>query len=243
MRNLFLGLLLANLLFLAWQVWVDPSAPVPAPAGDDSLDLYAGPAGRPAGRAPAVPGPEPAAPAPLPSGACLRVGPLDDAVAAQQAARALVDRGFAAEPIARDLPVWLGHWVQVAGFESTASAEAARQRLAAGGLPDALLMQDGSRPLISLGVFRDRDGADRVAAAAAALGFAATVRDRFRPGVEHWVLVVPRAGQGLQSADLALPGTRILRAEATPCPGTGLLPGVAGPSMPAAGAAPVDQPL
>lgn len=218
MRNLFLTLVLANLLYLAWQVWVDPPAPRLDGDGEPLLALFDAPAGGPAKAAP--PGPaagDSPGPGPVPAGTCVRLGPLADSSALQQAAAALAARGLDAVPIARDAPIWLGHWVQVTGFDSVAAAEAGRQRLVAGGLPEALLMQDGPQPLISLGVFRERPGADRVAGIASRLGFPVAVRDRYRPGVEQWLLVRPRAGGVLGPDDLALAGGRILRAEPAAC--------------------------
>ncbi len=222
MCNLFLSLVLANLLLAAWQLWVEPLPPVPV-IGDD-LALFGngtGPVPRsaPGQAAPAVA--SDVAAAAVAAGACFRLGPLPDSTAAQQAARSLADRGIDATPIARDAQLWLGHWVQISGFESVAAAENARERLVTGGIADALLMQDGPQPMISLGVFRDRNRADRVASAARQLGFAVAMRDRYRPGVEQWLLVEPRSGQTLAPADLSLPGDRIMRAEPAPCLETG----------------------
>ncbi len=210
MRNLLLILILANILALAWQYWIEP--PPPPVTRGDGLALYAAPGNR-AGAG----GGDAAGPGPPPGGGCFRLGPLASAAAAQQAGETLMARGIEATPFSRDAPVWLGHWVQAAGFESVAAAETTRARLAAGGLPDALLMQDGPEPLISLGVFRERAGADRVADAARRLGVVVAVRDRYRPGVEHWLRIRPREDQALTPADLALAGDRILRVEPTDC--------------------------
>jgi hypothetical protein len=114
--------------------------------------------------------------------------------------------------------MWLGNWVQITGFGSMPEAEAARQRLVAGGLADAYLMQDGPQPTISLGVFRDRRGADRMAATARELGFAVQVRDRYRPAVAQWLLVRAPAGTDMPAAgDLGLVDDRILRSDPISC--------------------------
>lgn len=237
MRNLFLTLVLANLLLLAWQFWVEPSPPVPVTG--DGLALF----GDGKGSTPrSVPGQaEPAAAsdvaaAAVAAGTCFRLGPLPDSTAAQQGSRSLADRGIDATPIARDAQLWLGHWVQISGFDSVPAAESARERLVAGGIPDALIMQDGPQPMISLGVFRDRNRADRVASAARRLGFEVGMRDRYRPGVEQWLLVRPRAGQALLPADLSLAGDRIMRAEPAPCGDTGSAAATPGPDLAGQGA-------
>ena len=221
MRNVFLTLILANLLLLAWQIWVDPAPPAPSVAGSNGLVLFGvgagrtpgGPLASQTGAAMPVPG-IPTVPAP---GTCLRVGPLPSAAAAQQAGQRLAQRGIEAIPMALDTQLWLGHWVQIGGFASVTVAETARQRLVAGGLADAYLMHDGTQPVISLGVFRERSRADRVASAARSLGFEVSMRDRYRPTVEQWLLLRPRPDQTPGLADLSLVVDRILRIESAPC--------------------------
>ena len=231
MRNLFLTLVLANVFLLAWHFWVEPVPAVPPAKPPPGLSVFS----QPRARSTAPPGPatlpvSPPALAATPNGGCLRVGPWPDGAAAQQAGERLAARGIHPVPIARDTQLWLGHWVQINGFESAVAAEAARQRLIAGGLADAYLMQDGARPMLSLGVFRDRGRADQVAGTARRLGFEVDMRDRYRPAVEQWLLIRPRVEQQLKPEDLRLGDDRILRLEATPCeaasdpevPGNGL---------------------
>lgn len=225
MRNVLLTLVLANLLLLAWQFWVDTAPPVPPVTGPSSLVLFGAGAGRTAGALVAsqtgAPLPEPGIAAVPPPGTCLRVGPLPNAAAAQQAGERLAVRGIDAIPIARDTQLWLGHWVQIGGFASVPAAETARQRLVAGGLADAYLMQDGTQPMISLGVFRDRSRAAQVASAARTLGFEVSMRDRYRPTVEQWLLIRPRPDQKPGPLDLSLAGGRIMRTESAPCEAAG----------------------
>lgn len=228
MRNVFLTLVLANVLLLAWQVWVDPAPPALSVAGSNGLVLFGARAGRTlggplAGQTGAAT-PEPGIAAGPPPGACLRVGPLPSAAAAQQAGQRLAQRGIDAIPMERDTQFWLGRWVQIGGFASVPEAETARQRLAAGGLPDAYLMHDGTQSVISLGVFRDRSRAERVASAARSLGFEVSIRDRYRQTVEQWLLIRPRPDQTPGPADLSLAGDRIMRTESAPCEAAGSPP-------------------
>ncbi len=221
MRNAFLTLVLANLLLLAWQIWVDPAPPAPTVAGSNGLVLFGVRAGRtPGGPLASQTGaamPVPGIPTVPPPGTCLRVGPLPSAAAAQQARQRLAQRGIEASPMALDTQLWLGHWVQIGGFASVPAAETARQRLVAGGLADAYLMHDGTQPVISLGVFRERNRAERVASAARSLGFEVSMRDRYRPSVEQWLLIRPRPDQTPGPADLSLAVDRIMRTESAPC--------------------------
>lgn len=225
MRNVLLTLVLANLLLLAWQYWVDTAPPVPSVTGTGGLVLFGAGADR-TGGAPlsgqtGASIPEPRTAETPPPDSCLRVGPLANTAAAQQATVRLAARGIDAIPIARDTQLWLGHWVQIGGFASVPAAETARQRLVAGGLADAYLMQDGTQPMISLGVFRDRSRADRVAGAARTMGFEVSMRDRYRPTVEQWLLIRPRPDQKPGPLDLSLAGDRIMRTESAPCEAAG----------------------
>ena len=238
MRNLFLMLVLANVFLLAWHFWVDPVPAVPPGAAPPGLTVFSQPVARPA-TAPGRPASLPVSPtaSAAPVSECLRVGPWSDGAAAQQAGERLAARGVQAVQIARDAQLWLGHWVQINGFESAAAAEAARQRLVAGGLADAYLMQDGARPMLSLGVFRERGRADQVAATARRLGYEVDMRDRYRPAVEQWLLIRPRVEQQLKPVDLRLGDDRILRLESTPCEAASD-PGVPGSGLPAPGTTP-----
>lgn len=221
MRNVFLALLLANLLLVAWQIWVDPASPSAPAEQPNRLILFN------FGTEPKVPeatssqgqprlGGTAEAPAVAP-GACLGLGPLVDLAASRQAGIQLAARGVDAIPIARDTQAWLGHWVQIGGFSSLPEAETARQRLIAGGLADTYLMQAGAQPLLSLGVFQELARAQRVASVARGLGFEVGIRDRYRPTVEQWLLIQPRPNQRLEPADLSLAGDRIMRVERLAC--------------------------
>jgi hypothetical protein len=240
-RNLFLALLLANILLFAWNRWVVPTprpaaatvsvaptqgeAPAPAvpmpPDGDRSATPAA--SAPPAGTSAALPQPQVAPPpgaaaSPAPGDTCVQVGPLPAAEAAAELSRSLASRRIPAATIARDTQVWVGNWIQVGGFASPAAADDARRRLVAGGLADAYLMQEGAEPVISLGVFREKERADRVAAIARGLGFKPVSTNRYRPAVEYWLLArIPAAG-ARPGDGLPLPRSGLLRVEPAECP-------------------------
>jgi hypothetical protein len=235
-RNLFLTLLLANILLFAWNRWVvppprpvaatasvaprPPEAEAPASPGGDIAAMPASsrPASAAAAPAQSVPPPIAAVP-PGSADTCVQVGPLPAAEAAAELGRSLASRGIPAATIARDTQVWVGNWIQVGGFSSPAAADDARRRLVAGGLADAYLMQEGPEPVISLGVFREKERADRVAAVARGLGFNPVSTNRYRPAVEYWLLArIPAAGTR-PSDGLPLARSGLLRVEPAECPG------------------------
>ncbi len=221
MRNVFLSLLLANLLFVAWQIWVDPVSPSAQDIQPNRLILFSFGTDPRAPEVATIQGQPPVAGmAAVPAAAetaCLGLGPLVDLSASRQAGKQLAARGVDAIPIARDTQTWLGHWAQIGGFSSIPEAETARQRLIAGGLAETYLMQDGAQPLLSLGVFQELARAERVASVARGLGFEVGIRDRYRPTVEQWLLIQPRPNQRLEPADLSLAGDRIMRVERLAC--------------------------
>jgi len=210
-RNIFLILLLANLLLLGWTLWVDPEPQVAMQtAGADELAVY----GQSNSRASMGPG------SADPSSQCVYIGPVPDAGAAQKLAATLADRGIEikGKPVIREGREWLGHWVQVQGFIDKEQAEATRQRLLVAGLLDAYLMPDGLVTIISLGVFREEGRARSVIEAARRAGVKAVMNERERVVPEYWLVSGPTSGQQSVLRDLATGPDRILRAESLPCP-------------------------
>jgi len=201
-RNLFLLLLLGNLVLFGWQRWgrVQPAPPAALPAAQ--LELLAVPATPAAGTA----------------RRCLQIGPFDDPGALAGAARALRAGGREVREVLRPGEVWVGNWVQIDGFASLEAAENARRRLVAGGLTDAYIMQVDGAHRISLGVFRERERAEGVQRRAGELGFRPVLGDRYRPAQEAWLELVLQPGARFDPAELALPVAQILRTEEVACP-------------------------
>jgi len=211
LRNLFLLLLLANLLLLAWQRWV-----MPPPAAD----AYALDGDRSPQLALLVPTAPPAAVEQDTAG-CVRIGPFEDPAVSREAADRLTAEDLDVFRYSESGEVWVGHWVQVIDLDNRDEAEAALDRLAKVGRSDAYIVrgEDGYR--ISLGVFRSMDGADSVANQAVRAGLTTLTTDRFRAGTEYWLLVDERAGALPDLAALGLSGEDILRSEPAPCRGLG----------------------
>lgn len=231
MRNLFLVLLLANLLFVGWRYWVAPAEVVPtkllAAGREPAIEALHGPeTGADPQRAAHAANATGAARRPnllVPAGSrCMRVGPLADGTLAQSLRTRLSRDGFDAIAVAEEGQIWVGHWVQLESVASRDEADQAVARLAAGGLPDVYVLQTSPPFSISLGVFRDRARADNVAATAARLGFKPQTTDRFRTGTQYWVSVVLPASRSLPLQALGQESGQILRAEQVNCPTSSL---------------------
>jgi cell division septation protein DedD len=203
-RSLFYLLVLVNLAFLAWATLVDvpieppPSppistlptlklaseaparAPTPAPAPSDAAPAAAAPANA------ETPPQAAAAPAAV-TQRCVTVGPFSDLTRAGKAAVLLRDRGFSPRQRAEAGGAWQGYWVYVGGLKSRADQTQVLQRLELSGIRDAHVMpqsEEGWR--VSVGLFIDRNGAERRARAVHDLGLNAEVVERKQPAAMYW---------------------------------------------------------
>ncbi len=210
LRNLIMGLVLANLLVLAWQRWVvapdvaDPNSY--AGVTEPPLELIARKA-------------ESVASVPSAAGGarCFRLGPFSTGEAADAVAGRLAARDLPVTRSSEEGRIWVGHWVQLTAFESVEAARRAVGRLRAGSIGDAYMTQTEPTIDVSLGVFRGRRGADRVIRLARDMGFEPVTTDRFRDGVEHWVEVETSADQPLELAGLQAGLAQIVRIEEQTC--------------------------
>ena len=224
LKNLFLVLLLANLLAVGWQIWIVPPEVPPdrlSGSGDEPELALASPVRK--GATAVAPSRRSAAAIPNGSAAtiaCRRIGPLSDGGLADAVGQRLRAEGIAVSQTSEEGQIWVGHWVQLENVGNRQQADQIVGRLSAGGLPDAYVLQATGPISISLGVFRSRERADKVVAEARKLGFQPTVTDRYRPGVQYWLLVRAPAGGRLGLTELARETGQIIRSDAVPCPPT-----------------------
>jgi hypothetical protein len=211
-RNILLGLLLANILLFAWQSWiVPPEAENPTgivPVGERQLVLLRDASSR-RGAETIIAG----------AGAeiCTRLGPFADIEMADSVGQQLERDEFAVRRTSKAGQVWVGYWVQLVNLKTAANAAETVDRLINAGLVDAYIFQSEPTINISLGVFRGRKGADRVAGLARDLGLKPQTTDRFHPGVEHWLTVELQDGQKFDLGDIKISANSILRTENLAC--------------------------
>jgi hypothetical protein len=212
LRNIILGLLLANILVLGWKRWIVPpdvAMPVALAAGSEAeLVLIARSPGEDSAGIDGT-GAEAAR--------CARIGPLASRDVAQAVGRQLRRRDLSIDLASNPGEIWVGHWVQLLGLESEEAAATALNRLVDGGIVDAYIVQTEPDYNISLGVFRGLQGAEEVRTIARRLGYQPEMHDRVRPGTEHWVTVEMTPGQSVDLTDIRLESTQILRKEKIPC--------------------------
>lgn len=203
MRTLFLLLLLANLLFAAWARWVAPAPSTvgiatPSETGSASIRLLR--------EVPSTQASPPADEGLLAlddaSLTCVSAGPFLAQPDAEQAAARLVRLGFTVRLRAAREDVRVGHWVRLEGLATPEDAENARAALQAAGLGDAVVLaEEGTGPVVSLGVHSDPARAEATAAVARAAGFEPRTVDRLRTEDVTWLDVDRQSNGGLPAFD------------------------------------------
>jgi hypothetical protein len=208
-RAVFLVLLSANVLFLAWARWID----APRDAGaQDSLS-----------RLPRLqlvsessPGPKPTsatfssatASRPIlqmsfrpaePGQTCTSLGPFSEIVSAARAAGLLTQRGFHLQQRAEEGETIEGYWVFVGGMQSDEEVAQVVGRLEKSGFNDAHIMRNYStNRRVSVGMFSTRERAEKRAAAVRDMGLQPEIGERRFPGTVYWVDVTLKRGPGIK---------------------------------------------
>lgn len=118
---------------------------------------------------------------------CVSVGPFNELSQAARAAALLNDRGFAPRQRAEQGDLWQGFWVYV-GVTSAADETKLIKTLERSGISDAHTMPasaEGRR--VSVGLFTDKDRAEKRAQAVKRLGFDAEIVERKQAASVYWV--------------------------------------------------------
>lgn len=203
MRIVVFVLIGLNVLYLAWARWIDAPSPAPPPPPAersdplpqlvlDSEGLPHTPksaAVAPASNAISAALAQPVTSTPPPSNErCVSIGPFNDLAQAARAAALLRDRGFNPRQRAEQGEMWEGYWVSVGDLRSAADETKLMKALDRAGIRDARVMPDepGGRR-VSVGLFSERERADKRAQAVKKLGFIAEVTERTEPGTVYWV--------------------------------------------------------
>jgi hypothetical protein len=207
-RAAFFVLLFANLVFLAWAGWVD--SPQQAKTSDATarlprLKLVTEEAPAPQSNqssgaihkmAMIAPGGNSAAPAGE-STRCVSIGPFNDINVAAKAAGALQARGLAPQQRGAAGETRDGYWVYIAGVADAVSADRIFKTLDRSGIKDARIMpESGDGRRISVGLFSDRERADRRAKVVERLGFKPSVGDHMQAGTVYWLDLILKASDG-----------------------------------------------
>jgi hypothetical protein len=188
-RAIFLIVLSANLLFLAWARWIDTPQSGTQDAALSRLPRLqlVSETTKAAGSAQKMALHEVEPPPPK----CVTVGPFNDLGAAAGMAGMLREQGFNPQQRAEEGETLEGYWVFVGGLDNATDVEQALQKLEKNGFADAHVMKAspaGRR--ISVGLFSRRERAERRATAVQKMGLEPEVAERRFPGTLYWVDVM-----------------------------------------------------
>ena len=167
-----------------------PAAPAPAAAMPPATAQVA------AAATTAPPAEPVAAPAVAePPAQCFRLGPFASAEAAQSAIAALGARAQQGRTHQATAGKATGYNVFLPPLPDRAAAQAVAQRIAAAGLDDFFVVNEGEQAnAIALGRYRNREGAERRLAALKAAGFDAQLAETGAPAAQWWADIAAAAG-------------------------------------------------
>ena len=225
MKNILLILLLANILYLMWGLFTEEES-VPGVAFVEETDL--GPplevttdrdsdaftsVGAVLGSG------DPSALEAVVGRACVTVGPFRQSVDADSAVLEYSNEGMNAVLRTTRGQIFVGHWVQIRNIADEATADDMLAQLSAGGLSDAYLVRTDDEGLkISLGLFGDVAGAEKIELQARSLDLPAEISPRTREGDVFFVDIGLPPGKGAGAIVEKYGQERVLlRGEAT-CP-------------------------
>ena len=254
MRNAFFALLFVNLAFMAWAGWVDSPKPEKTSdttshlprlklVGELSPDAQPNPGGGPVRKMALTTASNSSA---VLQGAaaparCVSVGPFNDLAIAAKASGALHNRGFTPLQRTADGEVWGGFWVYIGSVADTGTADKVFKTLEQAGIKDAHLMPgstDGRR--ISVGLFSERERAERRASSIEKLGLKAEIEPRKHPGTVYWVDLTLKPSDGaVPVKDLLVANAGGSKLSVQACP---TIPSVAPSSSPELAPAELPQP-
>ncbi len=223
MRAVFFLLLFANLAYLAWAEWIDVPQPPAAndvyaklprlklvgENSDNSKHPSSGSARKTALQQPSQPAAQ-----------CLTVGPFYDQTAAARGASLLRDKNLAPRQRSSQGEIPKGFWVYIGGLKTDRDVSQVLVLLEQSHVDDARVMPDTGADdhRVSVGLFSDRDRADRRAQSLRKLGLAPEVAERKVPAQVFWMdVAVPPGAPAPTAQDLAAAFSS-LPAAPTPAP-------------------------
>jgi hypothetical protein len=225
MKNLLLLLLLANILYFLWG-WFANESPQPGVAIVDESDLGP-PLDATADRSEeavasvgAVLGSgEPSDLEAVVGRSCVTVGPFRASADADAAQMRYSGEGMRAGVRTANGQIFVGHWVQIRNIASRDEGNAMLRKLREGGLGDAYLVETDDEGIkISLGLFGDINGAEKIELQAKGLGFNAEITPRMSEGTVYFVDIALPPGRGGSGIIEQYGEDRVMLRDAATCP-------------------------
>lgn len=225
MKNLLLMLLLANILYFMWGMLTteesqpgvevvqesDLGPPMDVTTGRDSDAVASVGAVLGSGEASAMDA--------VVGRACVTIGPFRDTTDADSAV--LVYRSEGMDAVLRETrgQIFVGHWVQIRNVADDTQANEMLATLQNGGLSDAYLVRTEDEGLkISLGLFGDLEGAEKIELEARSLDLPAEISPRMREADVYFVDIGLPPGKGAGAIIEKYGEERVLLRDQAICP-------------------------
>jgi len=225
MKNILLILLLANILYFMWGLFVEEeSYPGVAIVSESDLgpplEVTVGRDSDAVASVGAVLGSgEPSALEAIVGRSCVSIGPFRESSDADSAVLEYSNEGMKAALRTMKGQIFVGHWVQIRDVPDDASATRILEKLKTGGLTDAYLVRTDDEGLkISLGLFGDIERAEKIELQARSLNLAAEITARTRDGDVFFVDIGLPPGKGAGAMMEKYGEDRVLLREAASCP-------------------------
>jgi len=227
-KNLLLLLLLANILYFIWGLFVDQPDEIGVAVVNESdlgppLDISRTKVAEAATSVGAVLGAgNPSNLAAVVGRSCVTLGPFTTATQANGALADYEDQGMRASIRTTQGQIFVGHWVQIRNIENREVGNAMLNKLKEGGLGDAYLVPTEDEGLkISLGLFGEMSRAERVELQAKSLDLPADISPRTREGTVFFVDIGLPPGKGAGNMIEKYGEDRVLLREEATCPRSG----------------------
>ncbi len=228
MKNLLLLLLLANILYFTWGLFVDKPVEIGVTVVNESdlgppLDISKTKMAQAAASVGAVLGAgKPSDLAAVVGRSCVTLGPFTTATIAHGALAEYEDQNMHTSLRTTQGQIFVGHWVQIRNIRNREAGNAILSKLKEGGLGDSYLMPTEDEGLkISLGLFGEMSRAERVELQAKSLDLAADITQRMRQGTVYFIDIGLPPGKGAGDMIAKYGEDRVLLRDAATCPRSG----------------------
>ena len=225
MRNILLALLVANILFFLYGKYVEdpPEFGVAEVAESDlgpPLKLSDTTVAEAATSVGAVLGSgRPSDLAAVVGRSCVTVGPFKNNTDADGALADFESEGMRATVRATDGQVFMGHWVQIRDVPDRPTGNQMIATLTEGGIGEAYMVETEDEGLkISIGLFGEMTGAERMELEVESLGLSADITRRMRDSTVFFVDIGLPPGKGAGSIVERFGEDKVLLRGAATCP-------------------------
>lgn len=225
MKNILLMLLLANILYFMWGLFVEEDSQPGVAIVDESdlgppLDVSTGRGSDSIASVGAVLGSgEPSALQAVVGRSCVTIGPFKVGADADSAVLEYSSEGMKARSRNTEAQIFVGHWVQIRNIDNEALAKEMLAKLVDGGLTDSYLVRTEDEGLkISLGLFGDLAGAEKIELQAKSLDLPAEISPRMADRMVYFVDIGLPPGRGAGAIIDKYGEDRVLMRDDATCP-------------------------